>query len=99
MSASCAILPLASTASYSATTHLYYTIPLNKKKPHQLRQGNSYHFGKSSTIRRFRIVEPYFPSGKNGLESCFIRRIIQQTHDLSLIHISEPTRLGMISYA
>ena len=35
----------------------------------------------------------------NGTQSLIVQKLHDTTHDLSLIHISEPTRLGMISYA
>src|SRR5450759_486543 len=41
----------------------------------------------------------YFASVNRGKQSCTVDLKTDEGRDLSLIHISEPTRLGMISYA
>src|SRR5450756_688117 len=50
--------------------------------------------GRAAPTRPMRTVSPAMRSRRPGLLSEYGR-----VWDLSLIHISEPTRLGMISYA
>src|SRR5665648_173206 len=55
--------------------------------------------GMKLMIRQRSIIVPIQLPAKNKLTLDTGLVAIQDTFDLSLIHISEPTRLGMISYA